>query len=69
MGIIIASIEYGSELGVMTAANTEMHTIAYRRHARSFALDSTPASPRKIEQDGELEREPEREGHQHHEAQ
>lgn len=44
MGTASASIEKGSPLGVITAANTTMRTMAHLRHDFSLAGDSTPAS-------------------------
>ena len=48
MGIISASIVYGSALGVMTAAKTAMNRMALRRHCRIIWLETTPAIDRKM---------------------
>ena len=56
--------EYGSWLGVMTAANVTMPTIAQRRQWRSCAVVMTPAMQQEDEHDRELERQPERDDHQ-----
>src|SRR5215471_36578 len=48
MGIAIANSEYGSWLGVMTAAKVTMAMIAYRRHFRSCAVEITCASSRNM---------------------
>src|SRR5438309_1040652 len=42
----MANSEYGSWLGVITAATVTMITIAGLRHFRSLADDTTPASSR-----------------------
>src|SRR5664279_5025287 len=52
IGTAMKNSEYGSWLGVMTAANVTMPTIAQRRALRSCAVFRTPAISRKTRMTG-----------------
>ena len=68
MGTASASIENGSPLGVITAANTTMSTMAQRRHDASFRGDKHADELERHQDDGELEGEPEHRHERHDQA-